>query len=349
VVLSQAFHVLLRSVMTHNAGCLQAGKQLARAQRQLDAAQAAKADVAWELQELSAATRGRVKGLLLANEGLDRRAHDLSQQLLSAVPARAYCLLLDKYKAALAHRRDSMVDSNQSVLAAEDAKQAAQRQLAGLEQRYVAACGRAAAAEEAQRVAEKALEVSGRDGSVSAELSGDLRKRAVELETARQQSDAADRKAARLQEDVAEAEAQLRRVREEFAQQAKRALLLTARPCMHSKTPGMFCMSWWLALPGLRELLCSTLSVLLRLGSCIQSWKLRSWRPAACAASCKAHSAALKPPLCVRFSQPLKPHSQSCSSSNSRPARLPLATALPAAEHETCSWQSASSFSGSSQ
>jgi hypothetical protein len=236
-----AAHVPSSALEQHSA--MQAVKELARTKKQGEALHQAKTDIAWELQELSSASRCVVKSLMLTNEDLDRRTHDLSQQLLAAVPVRAYSLLLEKYNAMLAHRRDAFVDQNQVLLASEEVKGDLERQMASLEQRYVAACSRAAAAEEDRRMSEKVLSNAGI--AVPSELAGDLRQRAVELETCRLQSAEAGRKADRMKEDLQERGSQLARVREEFACQAKRASPRSSGMSMSKSSQQFVCMREW--------------------------------------------------------------------------------------------------------
>jgi hypothetical protein len=215
---------------------VQTNKELARAQQDAAAAQQASTDAAWELRDLSVTSRAKLKTLFAQNQTLDRRVHDLSQQLLAAVPARAYYLLLDKYKAALAHRRSATVDSNNALLESQDAKGSLERQLFELEQRYVAACARAADAETAKATAQQALQSQDPDTAaiLESDLAGQLRQKAVEVETAQQRCAESDRKANRLQEDAEHAEGQLRRVREQLGHQAKRAVPPSHLVCLLS-------------------------------------------------------------------------------------------------------------------
>lgn len=171
---------------------------------------------------MSTAARARIKSLLAANERLDRRIHDLHTQLLASVPMRAYSLLTEKYNMLVAHRRQVALDSNQAIVGADNTTGSLERQLAQVEQLYVAACARAAAAEEAVRVSEG--NTPHKSGSErEAELLGDLKQRATELDGLKVQAEAYERKIARRKEDLRDIEGQLKSVQEAYAGQAKRA------------------------------------------------------------------------------------------------------------------------------
>ena len=62
-----------------------------------------------------------MRSLCAAHERAGRRAHALAEQLLATVPAQAYELLLEKYRAALAALRDTAVSKGAAVGAADDA------------------------------------------------------------------------------------------------------------------------------------------------------------------------------------------------------------------------------------
>lgn len=171
---------------------------------------------------MSTAARTHVQALCVANARLDRRTHDLNRQLLGSVPVRAYVSLLDKYHSALVHHRNEVVATNGKLLECSAQDPATLQRLAEVEVRYVAACRRAAAAEEGQRAAEKLL----KEPSEARELLGDLQQRAAELEAARLQVEVAERRAARLQEDVEESQRLLKSVQEDHAHKTKGALLL---------------------------------------------------------------------------------------------------------------------------
>jgi hypothetical protein len=203
---------------------MQATRNALEARRSLDSAQSEKTTLMWELQELSTAARSRIQALCIANVRLDRRTHDLNRQLLGAVPVRAYVSLLDRYHTALVHRRKEAILTNGKLLEGSVHDPVATRRLAEVEIRYMAACKRAAAAEEGQAGAEKLL----KDPAGAQNLLGDLRQRAVELESARVQMEVAERRAVRLQEDVEEAQKLLRSVQEDHARLAQRVTLSDA-------------------------------------------------------------------------------------------------------------------------
>ena len=188
-------------------------------QERAEAAHQAKIDVVWELQHLSVASRARVNTLLITNEHLDWRIHDLSQQLLAAVPVRTYALLADKYNALLSQKRDNTIERSQAIVQAENSKNAFERQLAAIEQLYVAASIRAASAEEASRNAERlgSLQGDAREG----ELLGNLQQRAVELQNSKLQTESAERRSRRIEEELKDKDALLVSVQEGLAQKAK--------------------------------------------------------------------------------------------------------------------------------
>lgn len=201
-------------------GTLQAQKELARSEARAADCEAARAAAVSDLAELSTASRGRIRALVLANEALGRRAHTLNEQLLAAVPAQTYYTLLDKYKSALSRRRDATLANADRVAAAQQASAGLERQLLQLEERYTAACASAADASERARVAESALTTASHDGDVPATLSGQLRQRAVELAAAEQKAQAAERKAARQAEEAEDLQEQLQSLQQQHAHQA---------------------------------------------------------------------------------------------------------------------------------
>ena len=207
--------------------CVQATREVEQARHDACAAQSAKAEVAWELQSLAATSRKHVRALCDANARLERRGHALSQQLLAAVPSQAYYLLLEKYHAALSQRRDAALSAAAQHTAGGEQLDAA-RTLAELQQRYDKACARAAAAEEAARIGQTLAKCDTPDAT--ADLAADLKQRAVEVEAARQEAAAAERRSGRLQVDAHELQQELSDLRDAHGRQAKRAYPLERGP-----------------------------------------------------------------------------------------------------------------------
>lgn len=225
-------------------------------------------------------SRKHARALCTANARLERRAHALSQQLLTAVPSQAYYVLLEKYHAALSQRRDVALSAT-AALSAGGAQLDASRTLAELQQRYSEACARAAAAEEAARIGDVTRKCAGGATDATAELAADLRQRAVEVEAARQEAGVAERRAARLQVDAQEALQQLSDLREAHGRQAKRA-----------SNPAQCAYLGWGHMCRMASMhLCSCMHVashsLLRAQYCalLQSSSSRAWRRRAFAAS----------------------------------------------------------------